>query len=174
MGFAGSSKLTLSAMVLSLLGASVARAQTAFAVKVGVSVGGAMSLETTAIDFGRITPGQTQVVLPQANVAQGTAGRVLLTYNTDALSISLPAEMVLSGPGAEIHASLRCAAIASREVPQGAPFSCGDGYQFVAAGDRSSSPMVFVGGVVPGNETLGKPAGVYTGAVVVTAQITST
>lgn len=174
MGFAGLCRFTLPACVLSLLCASSARAQAAFAISVRAAVPGELSLETTDIDFGQITPGQTQVVLPQSTAIAGSAGRVLLTYNGDGVSVSLPGEMTLIGPGAEIQASLRCAATPSREAPQGTPFACADGFIFVPTTTGATNPIVFVGGVVSGSETQGKPAGVYTGAVVVTAQNIST
>ena len=130
-------------------------------------------MQTTAIDFGRITPGQTQIVPPQQDVANGAAGKVNLSYNADGLTVTIPATMILRGQGAQIQATLTCAAVQVSGAAAGTPFSCNAGVTFGSSAGNSN-PMVFVGGIVPGSETVGKPAGVYTGAVVVTAQSTST
>ena len=130
-------------------------------------------MQTSAIDFGRITPGQTQIVPPRQDVADGAAGKVSLSYNVDGLSVTIPATMTLYSQGAQIKATLSCAAVPASGGTTGTPFSCNDGVTFGASAGESG-PLVFVGGIVPGSETAGKPAGVYTGAVVVTAQSTST
>jgi hypothetical protein len=171
MGCAGSRKFKYSALLIPFLCAHIAQAQSFVALN--VTVGGQVSMQTTAIDFGRITPGQTQIVPPQRDVANGAAGKVNLTYNVDGLSVTIPATMTLYSQGAQIQATLTCAAVPVSGGTTATPFSCNDGVTF-GGSTGSSGPMVFVGGVVPGSETIGKPAGVYTGAVVVTAQSTST
>ena len=172
-GCAGSRKFKYSALLIPLLCAHVAHAQSSIAINVNVTVAGQVSLQTTAIDFGRITPGQTQIVPPQQDVANGVAGKVNLTYNVDGLTVTIPATMTLHSQGAQIQATLACAAVPASGGSEGTPFACNDGVTF-GSSTGTSGPMVFVGGIVPGSETIGKPAGVYTGAVVVTAQSTST
>jgi hypothetical protein len=172
MGCAGSRRIMLSALALSLLCAHGARAQRAFPVLLNVSVSGELTLQTSSIDFGRITPGQTQVVPPQEDVADGIAGKVMFSSNVDGLSITIPATMTLVSQGSQIKATLSCAAAATPGAG-GVAFPCSEGVTF-GGSQANGGPVVFVGGMVPGTETAGKPAGVYTGAVVVTAQSTST
>jgi hypothetical protein len=168
----------LSSIVLLLMGCVAIRAsgQTVFAVSVNATVTGGFSIEATRIDFGRIVPGIARIVLPQANGRQGSAGRVLMTLNNGGISVSLPNEMTLSGPGAQIHASLRCAATASQDGRNTLPFQCADGVSFgpddnAPAADRST---IYVGGVVPAAESSGKPPGMYSGSVIITANKTTT
>jgi hypothetical protein len=153
---------------------SIGMAQRSVPVGVQATISGAFSMETRQIDFGRVVAGVTQTLSAQSGGGNGRAGELLLSFENAGVAVVIPSEMVLTGPGGQIRATLTCARSENGQGSTSTPFSCTEGATFAPDADSRSERKVFVGGELPASETEGKAAGVYRGAVVIIAtRITS-
>lgn len=127
------------------------------------------SVATTQLDFATITPGVTKTIAPQAGLPDGIAGTATVTFNTSSVTVAVPASMTLTGPGATMLATLACAWAPSSGATSTTPFTCTTGQVFTNASASLGQGYVYVGGSIVAAESTAKPAGVYNGAVTVTA-----
>jgi hypothetical protein len=147
----------------------VAAAQGSVTVSTHATITGAFTVETRRIDFGHVVAGVAQTVAAAPGGANGRAGEVILSFENESVAVSIPAEMILSGAGGQIRATLTCARSQRSQGSTMVPFPCAEGATFAPDPDGRSERTVYVGGVLPASETRDRAAGIYSGAVVITA-----